>query len=72
MTQSPKYELFFFFLVSRIRNSMISNIRHKDQAKYVEEINIKCKKVSENQYVLRNAIRIKLFNHPFPAAPNLI
>ena len=30
----------------------------------IEEINIKCKKVSETHEVLRNAIRKKLVNHP--------
>ena len=36
----------------------------EDRAKQPEEINVKCKKVSETQEVLRNAIRKKLVNHP--------
>ena len=48
--QSPKLELAFWYFL----------------LKYEPLRNIKCKKVSETQEVLRNAIRKKLFNNSLP------
>ena len=72
--EQNRHRIFFYiyFCLKLFHKFLTKGNSSEDQAMYVEEINIKCKKVPETQDVLRNATRKKLLSHPFSPAPNSV
>ena len=65
MIRSKKYTQISFIFMPETSSSIFNKLKFLRRAGKVGG-NIKCKKVSETQNVLRNAIRKKKINHPPP------